>query len=88
MPPDESGKQLSLQPGVLADALQFGKNFGDVLSRPAASYARGKSAEAVFARAHPNNDLHRDATYLEVQHWDGGAWRRIADDGDWSTRFR
>lgn len=85
--PDHSDKQLSLQPGVVLDTPQFGKRFGDVLSQPEPSYGPGKLVTAVFTGAHPNNDLHQQATYLEVQRWDGGTWRRIADDGDWSTKF-
>jgi neutral ceramidase len=88
VPPDLSGQQLSLQPGVLADAPPLGKRFGDVLTQPAPSYPRGQQAKAVFIGAHPGNDLHQNSTYLDVQRWDGSAWRRIADDGDWSTKFR
>jgi len=42
----------------------------------------------VFAGAHPGNDLRRGDTFLRVQQADGDGWRTIADDGDWSTRFR
>ena len=45
-------------------------------------------ADPVFAGAHPNNDLRRGGTYLEVQRQVGDGWVRVADDGDWSTTFR
>jgi neutral ceramidase len=41
----------------------------------------------VVAGAHPNNDLRRGDTYLLVQFRDDVGWVRIADDGDWSTKF-
>ncbi|MCR3719491.1 MULTISPECIES: neutral/alkaline ceramidase [Prauserella salsuginis group] len=86
-PEDLSGKQFRLQPGVVLDTPPVGKRFGDVLSQPAEVYSSGEQVSAAFAGAHPSNDLHRGGTYLEVQRWDGHAWRTVADDGDWSTRL-
>ncbi|MEU9350955.1 neutral/alkaline ceramidase [Streptomyces griseoloalbus] len=87
-PPDLSGKALSLQPGVVLDAPPVFRKFGDVLVAPRETYRAGERAEAVFAGAHPGNDLHRGDTYLEIQRQEpDGAWRTVADDGDWSTRF-
>ncbi|MCP2255006.1 neutral ceramidase [Prauserella aidingensis] len=83
--PDLSGRQLRLQPGVVLDTPPIGKRFGDVLDQPAEAYSAGEQVSAAFAGAHPSNDLHRGGTYLEVQRWDGRAWRTVADDGDWST---
>ncbi|MGH3656335.1 MAG: neutral/alkaline non-lysosomal ceramidase N-terminal domain-containing protein [Micromonosporaceae bacterium] len=88
VPPDLSGNQLALQPGVVVDAPQLGHDFGDVLTPPKESYPRGESVSVVFAGAHPGNDPHRGGTYLEVQRWDGDGWRRTYDDGDWSTKLR
>ncbi|MGH3647235.1 MAG: neutral/alkaline ceramidase [Micromonosporaceae bacterium] len=88
VPPDLSGRQLALQPGVVFDAPQLGHSFGDVLTPPRGSYARGEQASVTFAGAHPGNGLHRGGTYTEVQRWDGTAWRRAYDDGDWSTKLR
>jgi neutral ceramidase len=42
---------------------------------------------AEFVGANPNNDLHRGSTFTEVQRENEGGWTRVADDGDWSTRF-
>ncbi|MFJ9830014.1 neutral/alkaline ceramidase [Streptomyces sp. NPDC101169] len=86
--PDLSGTVLALQPGVVLDAPPILRSFGDVLETPQDGYRAGDRARVVFAGAHPGNDLHRGGTYLEIQRQDpGGAWRRIADDGDWATRF-
>ena len=87
-PPDLSGKALSLQPPVVVDVPQLGRSFGDVLTQPGPSFGPGDRVTAVFAGAHPSNDLHRGGTYLRVERLDGGTWVTVADDGDWSTAFR
>lgn len=88
VPPDLSDQQLSLQPGVLLDMPPLMHEFGDVLAQPQDSYRPGERVTVVFAGAHPNNNLHRGGSYLQVQRFDGSTWRKVADDGDWSTRFR
>jgi neutral ceramidase len=84
-PPDLSGRvrsRVRLRPDSAA-----GPDFGDVLVAPRASYRGGDTVHAEFVGAYPNNDLHRGATFVEVQREDGGDWARVADDGDWATRF-
>ncbi|WP_100525598.1 neutral/alkaline non-lysosomal ceramidase N-terminal domain-containing protein [Mycobacteroides abscessus] len=62
---------------------------GRVRVQPNPTYAPGQTVRAEFISAHPNNNLRRGATYLEVQRFLGDdQWIRIADDGDWSTTFR
>ena len=84
-PPDLSarakGKRRN-RPDVAA-----GGAFGAVLVAPRAAYRRGDTVRAEFVGAYPNNDLRRGATYVEVQRDAGGSWQRVADDGDWATRF-
>ena len=63
-------------------------DFGAVVTQPDTAYAPGRTARAVFVSANPNNDLHTGRSYLEVQRRDENTWVRIADDGDWETRFR
>ncbi|MFH0249609.1 neutral/alkaline non-lysosomal ceramidase N-terminal domain-containing protein [Streptomyces chitinivorans] len=87
-PPDLSAAPLALQPPIVLDAPRIGRSFGDVLSQPREGYRAGERVTAVFAGAHPGNDLHRGSTYLRVERYEGGAWRTVADDGDWSTAFR
>ncbi|MBA8826843.1 hypothetical protein FHX42_004222 [Saccharopolyspora lacisalsi] len=83
---DPEGGKVELQPGVVLDAPPLGKEFGDVLEGPEASYRPGEQVRVVFASAHPGNELHRDGTYLEVQRRDDSGWTAVADDGDWSTK--
>jgi neutral ceramidase len=47
----------------------------------------GDTAVAEFVGVHPANDPRRGGTYFEVQKREGLYWRRVADDGDWSTRM-
>lgn len=61
--------------------------FGAVVSQPASSYRPGDAVEAAFISALPNNDMRRGGTFLEVVRFEGGDWSRVADDGDWATRF-
>lgn len=63
-------------------------SFGAIVAEPDATYRPGDSAEAVFVSAFPNNDVHRNRTFLEVVHLTGDDWVRVADDGDWSTTFQ
>ncbi len=86
--PDLSDRQLSLQPPVVLDAPPAGHGFGDVLTGPRPTYLPGERVRVTFAGAHPNNDLHRGGTYLEVQRRTGHGWRTVAVDGDWSTTLR
>ncbi|HTF47198.1 MAG TPA: neutral/alkaline non-lysosomal ceramidase N-terminal domain-containing protein [Pseudonocardia sp.] len=61
---------------------------GEVLRQPRPGYRAGERVTAAFRAAHPNNDLRRGDSYLEIQCAEpGGGWRVVADDGDWSTRF-
>lgn len=82
------GQTLELQPGVVFDAPQFFRSFGDVLTQPAASYAAGQRVTVEFSTGHPKNNLRRGGTFLQVQRLDGSTWRTVADDGDWSTTYR
>jgi neutral ceramidase len=85
--PDFSGRQRPARRRAPADVPPAGRRLGDVVAAPRAAYHPGSQVSVSFVGAYPNNDLHRGGTYLEVQHWDGGQWRTVADDGDWSTKF-
>lgn len=69
------------------DRAPAGHRLGDVLVQPRPLYSRGERARVVFVGAHPNNRLRRGDTYLSVERQTAGAWERVADDGDWSTRL-
>ena len=65
-----------------------GHSFGDVVAGPRDRYVPGDQVLIRFVGAHPGNDLHRGGTFVEVQQADSGGWRTVADDSDWSTKFR
>ncbi|MDS1116459.1 neutral/alkaline ceramidase [Gordonia westfalica] len=87
-PVDKSGLQPDLLPPVPADRPTAGHTYGDVLRQPHDSYGVGQTVRVEFVGAHPNNDFRHGGTYLEVQRREGGTWRTVADDNDWSTEFR
>jgi neutral ceramidase len=75
-----------------------GLDFGGVVRDPPATCSAGDRVRVEFIGAHPNNNLRRGGTYVELQHCAGPTdagpddahkqWRTIADDRDWSTKFR
>jgi neutral ceramidase len=65
-----------------------GDSFGAVLRQPPARVHAGAEVSAQFVGAYPNNDLRRGSTFLAVERLVEGAWVRVADDGDWATKFR
>lgn len=83
-----SGQLPSLQGRVVLDTPPPLRSYGDVLTKPRAAYDVGQQVEVAFVGAHPNNDLRRSGTYLSVERRVGERWERVADDGDWSTKFR
>jgi neutral ceramidase len=86
-PRDLSGRRRSRRRPVVDEAAG-GRPLGDVLEAPGDRYEAGATVRAVFAGAHPNNDLRRGDSYLRVQREIDGRWITVADDGDWSTTFR
>jgi neutral ceramidase len=81
--------QTSLQPGVVFDDKLLWVDFGDVVTDARAAYARGDTVRVTFWGGHPKNDLHLEGTYLRVQRREpDGAWRDVADDSAWETRYR
>jgi neutral ceramidase len=65
-----------------------GDSFGAVLRQPPARVRAGAEVSAQFVGAYPNNDVRRGSTFLAVERLVEGAWVRVADDGDWATKFR
>jgi neutral ceramidase len=88
-PPRLTGRsRFGTRPAPARRPAAGGGQPGTVIRQPAA-YRPGDRVEAVFAAAHPNNNSRRGDSYLEVQRADAdGGWVALADDGDWSTRFR
>ncbi|HVK26653.1 MAG TPA: neutral/alkaline ceramidase [Actinokineospora sp.] len=79
---------LNLQTGVVFDDKGLFQQFGQVLTQPSATYQRGQTVVTKFVTGHPKNNLHRNGTFMEIQREVAGQWVRVADDGDWSTRYR
>jgi neutral ceramidase len=86
-PPPDPGSRRSGRRRPKADRPIEGHGFGDVVDGPSAAYRPGEQVRVAFAGADPNNDLHRGGTYLVVEQQVDGAWRKIADDGDWETKI-
>ncbi|MEZ0367177.1 neutral/alkaline non-lysosomal ceramidase N-terminal domain-containing protein [Mycobacterium sp. pUA109] len=87
-PPVDLSHRRRPRPRTAADASVGGRRYGDILEAPHARYHPGATVRAVFAGAHPNNDLRRGDSYLRVQRETDRGWITVADDGDWSTTFR
>lgn len=87
-PRNLADKQMSFQTGVVLDNVPIFKSFGQVEVQANASYTRGQRVNVEFWTGHPKNNLRQNGTFLEVQRWDGAAWRVVANDGDWSTKYR
>ncbi|TCC30775.1 neutral/alkaline non-lysosomal ceramidase N-terminal domain-containing protein [Kribbella speibonae] len=86
--PDLSGHERPARPRIPRDKPPAAHAFGDVLVEPRRRYRPGDVVTAVFVAAYPNNDLHRNGSYLEIQRRIADGWMTVADDGDWSTTFR
>lgn len=87
-PPDLSRRYQRPLPEPRPDAPVTGHRFGEILAAPRRSYRTGEQVFVELVGANPNNNLHRGGTYLEVQQKVDSDWLTIADDGDWSTKFR
>ncbi len=90
-PRDLTGKIPSKSPPeVSVDTVPVGVSFGSVSQQPDREVQPGQVAKAVFWGGHPNNDLLRQSSFLEVQHFDKStqSWIPVALDRDWDTRFR
>lgn len=83
------------RPHTTPDVAPAGTKLGDVVTPPRATYRPGDRVRAVFAGTYPNNDLRTGDTYLLVERRDvagddaaTAGWTAVADDGDWSTKWR
>ncbi|WP_375000544.1 neutral/alkaline ceramidase [Aeromicrobium sp. CTD01-1L150] len=85
---DRSHEQVPSPRGaVVTDAPVLLKSYGDVVEDLPESAERGERVAVTFVGAHPNNNLRQRGTYLSVERRSGDSWERVADDGDWQTRF-
>lgn len=87
-PPDLLSKQLSLSPRVVFDDKPLNKEFGQVLSDAKGAYIAGNSMVSVtYQGANPRNNLRLQDTFLTVERQEASAWKVIASDSNWETKF-
>ena len=87
-PPINTNRSLSFITGVAFDRAPFFKSFGDVLSDVNPTYSPHTTANVTFVGANPRNDLRLEDTYVAVEQFINGAWKRARDDSDWSLIFK
>ncbi|WNG46981.1 neutral/alkaline ceramidase [Archangium minus] len=87
-PEDVTGLTIDLTAKVVLDDKPLDKEFGSVITQPAASYARGSLVTVQYWGGHPNNDLQTQGSFLAVEKQVNGAWVAIAWDWDPETTYR
>lgn len=83
LPPNNSGRSLSLIADVVYDNPHIGTKFGDAMTQPKPSYPIGSVVNATFVAANPRNNFRLEGTFAEVQQFTNGAWTTVRDDKDW-----
>jgi neutral ceramidase len=85
--PDERSSQMTFLTPVINDSAD-GSSFGAVLAEPRKNYRRGETVFASFISGNPRNNLMTQSSFFSVEQLQGsGAWRVIATDANWETRF-
>jgi neutral ceramidase len=88
IPPDLTGYQACIQPGVVLDEVPDGVNFGNVETDAPDACSKGDTVSVVFWGAHPRNNLMIQGSYLSVEKKSNGEWVPVARDWDPETTFR
>lgn len=87
LPPDTRSVAKSFIPDVVYDNPAIGKKFGQVLTQPPTTAARGTVVSAVFQGANPRNNLRLEGTYAAVEQQVNGAWTQVRSDADWFVTY-
>jgi neutral ceramidase len=87
LPPNNVDNSLDFISPVVYDTPPFFKSFGQVLTQPAGSYARGAVITAVFVGANPRNNLRLEGTFTAVEMLSNGVWTQVRSDSDWSLVY-
>lgn len=87
-PPDLTDQIIQLMPVAHYDRVPKDVKFGDVIVDAKASYAQGEEVSVSFHAANPRHNQRVGGTYLSVEQKTATAWKLVANDGDWSTKFR
>ncbi|NHJ48441.1 MAG: hypothetical protein FK733_11715 [Asgard group archaeon] len=85
--PKISSKIKKLRFRVRFDDDPAGKDYGDVLTQPSASYKCEEKVSVEFVGANPRNNLKIMDTFLEVQRYNNGTWETAYRDLDFETVF-
>jgi len=88
IPRDLTGETINFQTGVVHDQAPIFKSIGDVVKNANRSYNRGDQVEVKFWSGHPKNNLRTQSTFMEVQRYENGSWKTVANDNDWQTMYR
>ncbi|XP_050347290.1 neutral ceramidase isoform X2 [Nymphalis io] len=89
-PPDFSDQLITLVPPVLWDSAPWGHEFGDCVKQPQKYYSYNDVVTATFVSGHPRNSARRGRGFAAVERQAApadDAWRVVAGDADWDTRF-
>ena len=87
-PQDVTGLTVDFTAKVVLDDKPLFKNFGDVITQPNASYAKGDTVSAQFWGGHPNNSLRTQDTFLVIEKLVNGSYVPVAWDWDPETTYR
>jgi neutral ceramidase len=87
-PPSLANQRISVRPWPIADTPPLGKQFGSVLTQPAAGYVAGSDVRVDFVTAYPDNNLRNEDTFVEVQRQTGTSWTTVSTDSEWQTIYR
>lgn len=86
-PPDLTQNPLSIRAGITLDNTPIGKQFGQVLTGPSASYSKGSTVSVRFQGASPRNNFRLEGTFLTVDQQVNGNWVPYRTDSHPSTKY-
>lgn len=86
-PPDNRQNSFNFNTGVVMDATPIGKSFGQCITQPGGTYARGVKISARFQGANPRVNLRLEGTYAAVEKLENGTWKTVRTDEDWNLVF-
>lgn len=87
IPRDLTNDVVNFQTGVVFDDKPLFNSFGDVITQPGASYARGAVVSVQFWGGHPKNNLQTQGSYLVVEKIVNGSAVPVAYDWDPETIY-
>lgn len=90
LPPDFSGRLVTLVPPPLFDSAPWGHSFGLATQQPKAVVTRGEEIDVAFISSNPRNGnkLMHGRSYFTIEKEEKNqTWIAVANDADWDTRF-